>query len=54
MTVWDEAKGCDPMRLERERMAAEKWKHYNWGGLQTEEIRKRALFPNWAWDDYAI
>ena len=55
MTVWDDAKGVDPMKAERDRFTAMKWEHFGRGlGLQTEKIRKRALFPNWAWDDYSI
>ena len=55
MTVFDEAKGFDPMRMERERINSARWENYGRGlGLQTDEIRKRALFPQWAWDDYAI
>lgn len=55
VSVLDEASAVELARLERVRIANLKWA--SWGrdiGLQTAEVRARALNTDWAWDDYAI
>lgn len=55
MTVMEGAAAVQLARLERERLVNLKWE--SWGrdiGLQTAEIRARAIHSDWAWDDYAI
>lgn len=55
MPVFEEIAAAEAARLEVQRIANLRWE--SWGreiGLQTDEIRKRATFPKWAWDDYSI